>query len=112
MLIIGGGVTGLGIALDLGQRGVKAVLVEMGDFCTGTSGRNHGMLHSGARYVVRDVETARECIEESRILHRVAPAPIEDTGGLFILVPGDDPSYADRWLDGCKAGGNPSSLPG
>ncbi len=107
MLIIGGGVTGLGTAVDLGLRGVSSVLVEMGDFCSGTTGRNHGMLHSGARYAVKDGETARECISESRILHRVVPSALEDTGGLFVLVPGDDPSYTDVWLAGCRAAGVP-----
>ncbi len=107
VLVIGGGATGLGTALDLGLRGVKAVLVEMGDFCSGTTGRNHGMLHCGARYVARDLETAKECIAENRIMHRVAPSALEDTGGLFIQVPGDDPAYADVWLAGCRAAGIP-----
>ncbi|MBE2182962.1 MAG: FAD-dependent oxidoreductase, partial [Anaerolineae bacterium] len=58
VLIIGGGATGGGIAWDLTLRGIRVVLAEMGDLATGTSGRFHGLLHSGGRYAVRDPESA------------------------------------------------------
>ena len=51
VLIIGGGATGTGIARDLALRGVQCMLVEKGDINAGTSGANHGLLPSGARYV-------------------------------------------------------------
>ncbi len=103
VLVIGGGATGGGIALDLALRGARVILVEMGDLATGTSGRYHGLLHSGARYAVRDSESAQECIDENRILRRIAAPSIEDTGGYFVLCPGDDPTYIDRWLQSCAA---------
>jgi len=59
VLIIGGGATGVGIARDLSLRGVPSLLIEKGDFLSGASGRNHGLFHSGARYVVSDPEAAR-----------------------------------------------------
>ncbi len=103
VLVIGGGATGGGIALDLALRGVRVVLAEMGDLATGTSGRYHGLLHSGGRYAVRDAESAKECIDENWTLRRIAPQSIEDTGGYFVLCPGDDASYVDQWLAACAA---------
>jgi len=98
VLVIGGGATGGGTALDLALRGLRVALVERRDLTDGTSGRYHGLLHSGGRYSVRDPESARECIEENRLLRRIVPHAIEDTGGFFIVTPDDDPSYADRWV--------------
>jgi glycerol-3-phosphate dehydrogenase len=105
VLVIGGGATGAGVAWDLALRGVRCILAEMGDLTTGTSGRYHGLLHSGARYVVRDPESAKECIDENMIVRRIAPHVIEDTGGLFIGLPEDDPTFEDRWLKGCDRAG-------
>ncbi len=105
VLIIGGGATGAGLAWDLALRGVRVVLAEMGDLATGTSGRYHGLLHSGGRYAVRDAESAKECIDENRIVRRIAPEAIEPTSGFFVLCPGDDQTYVDEWLRGCEAVG-------
>src|SRR5512137_1961320 len=93
VIIIGGGATGGGTALDLALRGLRVALVERADLTDGTSGRYHGLLHSGGRYAVRDPESARECIEENRLLRKIVPHGIEDTGGLFIQTPDDDPAY-------------------
>jgi glycerol-3-phosphate dehydrogenase len=108
VVVVGGGVTGVAVLRDLALRGVRAVLVERFDLGTGTSGRWHGLLHSGARYAVRDQESARECIEENTTLRRIAPHTVEDIGGLFVLLPGDDEAYADKFVDGCKASGIPT----
>src|SRR5215207_4458732 len=108
VVVVGGGVTGVAVLRDLALRGVRAVLVERFDLGTGTSGRWHGLLHSGARYAVRDQESARECIEENTTLRRVAPHTIEDIGGLFVLLPGDDEAYAEQFVEGCRASGIPT----
>jgi glycerol-3-phosphate dehydrogenase len=108
VLIIGGGATGAGVLFDLALRGLRVILAEQNDIGTGTSGRYHGLLHSGARYVVRDPGSAKECIEENRILRRIAPHAIEDTGGLFVAIPPDDPDYVAPWLKGCAAAGIPA----
>ena len=50
----GGGATGAGVARDCSLRGIKALLLERSDISTGATGRNHGLLHSGARYAVTD----------------------------------------------------------
>lgn len=72
MLIVGGGGTGAALAHDLALRGVRVTLVERGELTSGTTGRHHGLLHSGARYAVSDPESAVECIEENTILRRIA----------------------------------------
>ncbi len=105
VLIIGGGATGGGTALDLALRGLKVALIERADLTDGTSGRYHGLLHSGGRYAVRDPESARECIEENRILRKLAPHAIEDTSGLFVETPDDDPAYAESWIRACAEAG-------
>jgi glycerol-3-phosphate dehydrogenase len=90
VLIIGGGITGVGLARDLALRGVSCLLVERRDLCAGASGANHGLLHSGARYVRSDPTAAVECRDEGALLKALAPHCIEDTGGLFVAVEGDD----------------------
>ena len=107
ILIIGGGATGTGIVRDAAMRGFKTILVEMGDLATGTTGRYHGLLHSGGRYVIKDPQAAKECIEENRILRRIMSHCLEDTGGMFVVTPWDDPSYAEKFLNGCKTVGIP-----
>jgi len=93
VLIIGGGATGTGLARDLAMRGVDCVLVEKKDINAGASGGNHGLLHSGARYVASDPASACECKQEGRLLKQLAPHCIEPTGGLFVAVAGDDENY-------------------
>jgi glycerol-3-phosphate dehydrogenase len=102
VLVIGGGATGAGVAWDAALRGYDVVLVERGDLAEGTSGRFHGLLHSGGRYVVKDPVAAEECVVENAILRRVIPDCIEDTGGLFVTTPDDDPAYGDEFLAGCR----------
>jgi glycerol-3-phosphate dehydrogenase len=102
VLVIGGGATGAGVAWDAALRGFDVVLVDRHDLAQGTSGRFHGLLHSGGRYAVKDPRAAEECIAENRILRRVAADCIEDTGGLFVSTPWDDPAYADRFAAGCR----------
>lgn len=101
LLVIGGGATGAGVAWDASLRGVDVILVDRLDLAEGTSGRFHGLVHSGGRYVVKDAPAARECIAENRILRRVAADCIEDTGGLFVTTPWDDPAYAERFVRAC-----------
>ncbi|MGH2873718.1 MAG: anaerobic glycerol-3-phosphate dehydrogenase subunit GlpA [Solirubrobacteraceae bacterium] len=105
VLVIGGGATGAGVAWDASLRGLDVILVDRLDLAEGTSGRFHGLLHSGGRYVVKDAPAARECIAENRILRRVAADCIEDTGGLFVTTPWDDPAYADRFVAACAETG-------
>ena len=105
VVVIGGGATGAGVLRDLAMRGLRALLVERGDFASGTSGRYHGLLHSGARYVESDPISARHCIEENAVLRRIAPATIEPTGGYFVATPDDPDDYVERFPAACAAAG-------
>lgn len=108
VLVIGGGATGTGIAWDAALRGFRTVLVEKRDLTHGTTGRLHGLLHSGGRYVVKDPESARECIAENRVLRRTHTHCIEDTGGFFVVTPEDaGTDYPDRFQAACQELGIP-----
>ena len=87
VIIVGGGATGAGTARDCALRGMRVLLVERFDFAAGATGRNHGLLHSGARYAVTDRESAAECIKENMILRKIARHCVEENGGLFISLP-------------------------
>jgi glycerol-3-phosphate dehydrogenase len=102
VLIIGGGATSTGLARDLALRGVDCILVEKQDINAGASGGNHGLLHSGARYIASDPAAARECREEGALIKRLAPQCVEDTGGLFVAVPGDDETYIADFAERCS----------
>lgn len=102
VLILGGGATGTGIARDLALRGIECLLAERFDINAGASGGNHGLLHSGARYVASDTEAAVECREEGSIIKKLAPQCIEDTGGLFVAVEGDDEQYIADFESMCR----------
>ncbi|MCR4666872.1 MAG: anaerobic glycerol-3-phosphate dehydrogenase subunit A [Desulfovibrio sp.] len=105
VLVVGGGATGIGTLRDLSMRGISAILVEQGSLAHGTSSRFHGLLHSGARYAVNDVVSARECIEENTILKKIGHQCIEQTEGFFVALPEDDESYIGSWADACTAAG-------
>ena len=105
VVIIGGGATGAAAAWDAALRGYDVILVERADLAEGTSGRFHGLLHSGGRYVVKDPVAARECAAEAPVVRRLLPHCVEDTGGLFVTTPDDDPSYADRFAAACAETG-------
>ena len=92
VIIIGGGATG-------------ALLLERGDIATGATGRNHGLLHSGARYAVTDRESAEECIKENMILRRIASHCVEQTDGLFLSLPEDGLEFQAKFVEACRAAG-------
>ncbi|WP_374974414.1 anaerobic glycerol-3-phosphate dehydrogenase subunit A [Pectobacterium aroidearum] len=105
VVVIGGGATGAGTARDCALRGLRCLLLERYDIATGATGRNHGLLHSGARYAVTDGESARECIEENQILRRIARHCIEPTDGLFITLPEDDLGWQAQFIASCQQAG-------
>ena len=107
VLIVGGGAIGTGLARDLALRGVQCILAEKGDINSGASGGNHGLLHSGGRYVSTDPAVARECREEGEILKKLAPHCIEDTGGLFVAIEGDEDRYVADFPHLCERCGIP-----
>lgn len=102
-IIVGAGFTGVATAHDLALRGFDVTVIDRGDLCNGTSGRTHGLLHSGGRYAVTDKESAIECIDENNILRKIVPQVIEPNGGLFIGLDDNDLSYAEQFISGCEA---------
>ncbi|MHA2937191.1 anaerobic glycerol-3-phosphate dehydrogenase subunit A [Vibrio sp. RC27] len=105
VVIIGGGATGTGIMRDCALRGIPCILLEQGDIASGTTGRNHGLLHSGARYAVTDLHSAKECIQENKILKNIARHCVEETSGLFITLPEDDINFQQQFIQSCSAAG-------
>lgn len=101
ILVIGGGSTGTGVAWDAALRGFQVTLVEKRDLTHGTTGRYHGLLHSGGRYVVKDPRSAVECINENRILRYTHAHCIEETSGFFVVTPEDEGDYPDRFQAAC-----------
>jgi glycerol-3-phosphate dehydrogenase len=74
LLIIGGGITGAGIALDAASRGLSVALVEKHDFASGTSSKSTKLIHGGLRYLKQlEIRLVREVGQERAILHRNAP---------------------------------------
>lgn len=108
ILIIGGGGTGAALAHDLTLRGLRVTLIERGEVTSGTTGRHHGLLHSGARYAVNDKESAVECIEENMILRKIAPGAFEENDGLFVAVTEEDVAYSHLFMEGCVDSGIPT----
>ncbi len=105
VIILGGGITGAGTQRDCAMRGLRTLLIERSDIATGATGRNHGLLHSGARYAVNDAESGAECIRENLILKRIASHCIDTTDGLFITLPEDDLGFQATFVEKCKAAG-------
>jgi len=90
--VIGGGATGLGIAVDAALRGFSVVLFEEFDFCKGTSSRSTKLVHGGVRYLAQgDVFLVMEALKERGILLRNAPHLVKDQ---TFIIP------ADRWWEG------------
>jgi glycerol-3-phosphate dehydrogenase len=100
VVVIGGGATGAGVVRDVAMRGYSAVLLDKADLGQGTTGRYHGLLHSGGRYVVSDTESATECAEENEIVTRIHADAVEKTGGLFVVTPEDPLDFSDQWTEG------------
>lgn len=102
VLIIGAGSTGSATAHDLALRGLRVTVVERGEIASGTTGRNHCLLHSGGRYCVNDKEGAIECIEENLILRRIMPHALELNDGLFVALDDQDYAFKETFLAGCE----------
>jgi glycerol-3-phosphate dehydrogenase len=107
IVIIGAGFTGMATAYDLAQRGFQVTVIERGEVASGTSGRTHGLLHSGGRYCVNDKESGIECIEENMILRKIVAACIEPNGGFFVALNDADLEYGKKFEKGAGECGIP-----
>ncbi len=117
-VVIGGGATGLGIALDAAARGLRVALIEQRDFASGTSSRSSKLIHGGVRYLAQgNIALVREALAERAVLARIAPglvSPLEFVVpcyrlgeraalraglGLYDRLAGSASLGATRWLD-------------
>jgi glycerol-3-phosphate dehydrogenase len=94
--VVGGGITGAGVALDAASRGYSVALVEKGDFAAGTSSRSSKLVHGGLRYLQNfDLGLVREALLERSLLVELAPHLVRP---LAMLVPGFGGKRLDRKL--------------
>jgi len=94
VLVIGGGITGAGVALDAATRGYSVALVERGDFAIGTSSRSSKLVHGGLRYLQNfDLGLVREALLERQINVALAPHLVKP---LPLIVPAFDGARPDR----------------
>ncbi|MEE3244891.1 MAG: FAD-dependent oxidoreductase, partial [Bacteroidota bacterium] len=92
VIVIGGGATGLGVALDSATRGYKTLLLEQVDYAKGTSSRSTKLVHGGVRYLAQgDIDLVKEALYERGLLAQNAPHLVKNQN--FII-----PNY--RWWEG------------
>src|SRR6056297_283747 len=91
LIIIGGGATGLGVALDGVSRGFKVLVLEQADFAKGTSSRSTKLVHGGVRYLAQgNIDLVREALRERGLLQKNAPHLVQNE--IFVI-----PNYS--WWD-------------
>ncbi len=96
LVVIGGGITGAGIALDSAARGLKVALLEKGDFASGTSSKSTKLIHGGLRYLKQfDFWLVKEVGSERAIVHKLAPHLVLPEKMLLPLI--ENGSYG-KWL--------------
>jgi len=96
LIVIGGGITGGGVALDAASRGLKVALLEKGDFASGTSSKSTKLIHGGLRYLKQfDFWLVKEVGSERAIVHKLAPHLVLPEKMLLPLIEGG--SYG-KWL--------------
>src|SRR5881227_512170 len=94
LVVIGGGITGAGVALDAASRGYSVALVERDDYAAGTSSRSSKLVHGGLRYLQNfDLGLVREALLERALMVNLAPHLVRP---LPLLVPGFDGKRPDR----------------
>ena len=94
VVVIGGGITGAGVALDAASRGYSVALVEKADYASGTSSRSSKLVHGGLRYLQNfDLGLVREALLERQLMVNLAPHLVKP---LPLLIPAFDGKRADR----------------
>ncbi len=99
LLVVGGGVTGCGIALDAVSRGMKTAQIEMQDFAFGTSSRSTKLIHGGLRYLKQlDFQLVNEVGRERAVVHRLAPHLVHPEKMLLPLITGGKYGKFGTWM--------------
>lgn len=100
--VIGAGITGLAIALELSTRKIECVLIDNNYPGFGTTTKNAGHLHCGARYIVSSPKVARLCAQENIILRRSFSFAISDKRAMYLLLKSDPVEFRDKFLAGFR----------
>src|SRR5207245_8634312 len=96
VVVIGGGITGAGVALDAAARGYSVALVERCDYAAGTSSRSSKLVHGGLRYLQQfDLGLVREALRERQLMVKLAPHLVRP---LQLIVPAFDGARPDRMV--------------
>jgi glycerol-3-phosphate dehydrogenase len=94
LIIIGGGITGVGIARDASLRGLKVALFEKGDYASGTSSKSSKLVHGGLRYLEHgEIGLVFESVSERRVQTRVAPHLVRPLPFLIPIYQGAKPGF-------------------
>lgn len=100
VVVVGGGATGVGIALDAAARGLRVALLEQADFGSGTSSRSTKIIHGGVRYLAQGrISLVQEALRERGILLRIAPHLVSP---LAFVVPIESMFEAAKYFSGLK----------
>src|SRR2546430_4585035 len=96
IVVVGGGITGAGVAFDAATRGYSVALVEKADFASGTSSRSSKLVHGGLRYLQNfDLGLVREALLERQLMVKLAPHLVRP---LKMVVPAFDGARPDRMV--------------
>src|SRR5690349_828820 len=96
VLVVGGGITGAGVAFDAASRGYSVALVEKRDFAAGTSSRSSKLVHGGLRYLQNfDLGLVREALLERQLMAALAPHLVKP---LPLIVPSSEGARPDRLM--------------
>jgi len=94
VVVVGGGITGAGVALDAATRGYSVALLERADFASGTSSRSSKLVHGGLRYLQNfDLGLVREALLERQLMVQLAPHLVRP---LPLVVPAFEGAHPDR----------------
>ena len=101
VVVVGGGITGAGVALDAASRGYSVALLERADYASGTSSRSSKLVHGGLRYLQNfDLGLVREALLERQLMVALAPHLVEEPGKArsrgLVLVLEIDPGAGER----------------
>ena len=100
VLVVGGGITGVGCALDAASRGMSVALVEQGDIASGTSSRSSKLIHGGLRYLEQfQFALVKEALSERNLLlTNIAPHLVHRVDILYPLKGLSERMYAGLWI--------------
>jgi len=111
VIVIGGGTTGTGVIRDLVLRGFQnSLLLERDDLAAGTSGGCHSALHGGSRYVVSDIQTARECLQENQIYRKIVPQVVDPTDAIWVAKTEEQLEFSKQWMKNADEIGLPYEI--